>query len=463
MTAASTKTPPAGGRPRFREHPIEFILALFGEVRPGEGTTVVLLTVNVFLILSAYYLLKVAREPLILLGGGAAVKSYASVGQSILLVFVASAYGWLSARVGRLVLVSFVSLFFVANLFVFIALGRAGVGLGIPFFLWVGIFNVVTIAQFWSFAADVYTEEQGKRLFAIVGIGSTTGAVAGAAIAAPLVHVGSPFTLMGVAAVLLLIALGFTTLVHRRETRRTRAHEAVAEPLEHGAAFALVLRDRYLLTFALLVLALNFVTKSGDYALDSMLLAQSKAHAEALGVAQSVYIGQFKAHYFQLINVTGVVMQLFLVSRIVKYAGLRAVLVLIPLASTVGYGATLLLPMIEVLFVARIIESSLDYSLSNTSQQTLWLVTTREAKYKAKQVIDTFFKRAGDTMSAAVVWLSVHFALSTRSFLAINVALSLAWIGLAVMLGRGYVRRSATPTARAEPPVTANVAPSGSL
>jgi AAA family ATP:ADP antiporter len=456
MAAAPTEAPPPAAKPRFREHPIEFILALFGEVRPGEGTTVVLLTVNVFLVLSAYYLLKVAREPLILLGGGAAVKSYASVGQSILLVFVASAYGWLAARVGRLVLVSSVSLFFIGNLVVFIALGRVGVSLGIPFFLWVGIFNVVTIAQFWSFAADVYSEEQGKRLFAIVGIGSATGAVAGAALAAPLIHVGSPFTLMAVAAVLLLVALGFTTIVHRRETRRTRAHQAVAEPLERGAAFALVLRDRYLLTFALLVLALNFVTKSGDYALDSMLLAQSEAHAGALGVAQSVYIGQFKAHYFQLINVTGVVMQLFLVSRIVKYVGLRAVLVLIPLASTVGYGATLLLPMIEVLFVARIIESSLDYSLSNTSQQTLWLVTTREAKYKAKQVIDTFFKRAGDTMSAAVVWLTVHFALSTRSFLAINVALSLAWLGLAIALGRGYMRRSAPPAARAEQVVVAN-------
>ena len=141
----------------------------------------------------------------------------------------------------------------------------------------------------------------------------------------------------------------------------------------------------------------------------------------------------------------GVGMQLFLVSRIVKYVGLRVALVVIPLASTVGYGTTLFLPMIEVLFVARVIESSLDYSLSNTTQQSLWLVTTREAKYKAKQVIDTFFKRAGDTMSAALVWMTVHFALGTRTFLAVNVALSLAWVGLAVIVGRGYMRRSTTP------------------
>jgi len=152
---------------------------------------VLLLTLNVFLLLTAYYLLKVAREPLILLGAGAEVKSYASVGQSVLLVFVASFYGWLSARVGRIALLSSVTLFFAVNLGVFWALGTRGVSLGVPFFLWVGIFNTVTIAQFWSFAAETYTEEQGKRLFPIVGIGSSIGAVGGATIAQPLVRVGS--------------------------------------------------------------------------------------------------------------------------------------------------------------------------------------------------------------------------------------------------------------------------------
>ena len=425
-------------------------LAPFGDVRPGEGTTVLLLAGNVFLILSAYYLLKVAREPLVLLHGGAEVKSYASVGQSILLVFVASAYGWLASRVGRLRLVSFVSLFFIANLVVFFALGELDLPLGVPFFLWVGIFNVVTIAQFWSFTADLYSEEQGKRLFPVIGIGSSVGAVAGAWLAAPLVRRGSPFTLMIAAAALLVIGLGVTWLVHRRESGRgpVTTSETVDAPLGHSDAFALVLRDRYLLGIALLVLVLNIVTRSGDYALDRMLLGQSAARAQELGIGQAAYIAQFKAHYFQLINVGGVVLQLFLVSRIVKYVGLRAALVIIPLASTIGYGGALLVPLIEVLLVARVIESSLDYSLSNTTQQTLWLVTTREAKYKAKQVIDTFFKRAGDTLSAGIVWLTVHFALATQTFLAVNIGLSLAWVVLAVVVGRGYTRRAARSEAK---------------
>ncbi len=178
-------------RPSFRKHPLEFVLTLFGDVRPGEATTALLLTANVFLLLTAYYLLKVAREPLILLGGGAEVKSYAAVGQAILLVFVANLYGWLAARVGRIVLIACVTIFFAANLVLFWALGSRGVPLGVPFFLWVGIFNLVTVAQFWSFAADTYTEEQGKRLFPIIGIGSSVGAVGGAAIADRLMRRGS--------------------------------------------------------------------------------------------------------------------------------------------------------------------------------------------------------------------------------------------------------------------------------
>src|SRR5437868_14189967 len=106
-------------RARWRTEPGEYLLGLVADVRPGEGPTALLLTLNVFLLLTAYYLLKVAREPLILLGGGAEVKSYAAVGQSILLVFVASAYGRLAARVGRMALIAWVTLFFFANLVVF--------------------------------------------------------------------------------------------------------------------------------------------------------------------------------------------------------------------------------------------------------------------------------------------------------------------------------------------------------
>ena len=449
---------PAPTGPAFRDHPLDWALRLFADVRAGEGPTVLLLTANVFLLLTAYYFLKVAREPLILLGGGAEVKSYASVGQSLLLVLVTSVYGWLASRVGRMQLIAWVTVFFAGNLVVFWWLGERGAPLGIPFFLWVGIFNLTTVAQFWSFAADIYSEEQGKRLFPIIGIGSSIGAVAGAWIADKVIFVG-PFRLMLMAAAVLLASLGLTYVVHRREGLRARARttEGAAKPVAETPiggknGFSLVLRDRYLLLFAILILVLNLVTKTGDYVFDSKLIAAAHDAGQATHAQATMFIGQYKARYFEWVNGIGVVLQLFAVSRIIKYLGLRAALVIMPLASLVGYGTAFAIPLLSVLFMARAVESSLDYSLSNTTRQALWLVTSRSAKYKAKQVIDAFVVRIGDAMSAAVVWIGAHEKFELSTFILINIALCLAWLASAVFLGRTYAERAAAEPIVSSPP-----------
>lgn len=431
------------------------VLRVFGDVRPGEGATVLLLAFDIYLLLTAYYLLKVAREPLILLGGGAEVKSYASLGQSLILVVVANAYGWLAAHVSRIKLIAFVTVFFVLNLLAFAALGHAGVALGVPFFLWVGVFNIVTVAQLWSFAADTYSEEQGKRLFPIIGIGSSLGAVSGATIAEPIVRRSSPFALMVVGAGFLVSTLAITWVVHRRETTSTRraghGGNGADEPLKKGNAFRLVANDRYLLLLAALIFVLNIITKTGDYVLDRMLLVQ--AHARHLdGVTPTAFIGAFKARYFEWINVLEVVLQSLAVSRIIKYAGIRWALVLVPLASLGGYGAAFVAPVVDVLLVTRVAESTLDYSLSNTVRQALWLVTPREAKYKAKQVVDTFVWRAGDTVSAAFVWLGVHLGASPREFIAVNIVAAAAWVAIALLAGRAYVTRARVTPPALQPP-----------
>ncbi len=442
MTDSPTDSMTPPGRPRLLEHPTEYLLGLVADVRPGEAPTAILLTLNVFGLLTAYYLLKVAREPLILLGGGAEVKSYAAVGQSILLVGVTSVYGWLAARVRRMALIAWVTLFFASNLLAFAFFGARGVPLGVLFFLWVGIFNLVVVAQFWSFAADLYTEDQGKRLFAIVGVGSSVGAVAGAWIADQLGAIG-PFGLMQVAAAVLVGCLGLTYAVQLREARSdARSRRPPPPPLDPGNGFALVLRDRYLLFFAALLFVLNLITKTGDYVLDRKLLDAAHEAARTTGAHASVYVQEFKARYFEWINLLGVFFQALVVSRVIKYLGLRGALLIMPIASLIGYGTSLAAPLLGVLCVARVVESSLDYSLSNTTRQALWLVTSRDAKYKAKQVIDTFVVRAGDAISAAVVWWGSHAHLPPQGFLAVNVAASLAWLYFAWHLGSIYVERA---------------------
>ena len=152
------------------------LLSPIAEVRRGEATRTLLLALNLFMVLAAYYMLKTIRESLILTQGGAAIKAYSSAGQALLLLALVPAFGAFASRVNRIRLVRGVTLFFVSNIALFFVLGRLGVVIAVPFFLWVGIFNVMVIAQFWGFANDLNTLEQGKRLFPIIGLGSSLGA-----------------------------------------------------------------------------------------------------------------------------------------------------------------------------------------------------------------------------------------------------------------------------------------------
>jgi AAA family ATP:ADP antiporter len=442
------------------------ILRLFSQVHPREVVTALLLTLTVFLLLTAYYLLKVAREPLILLGGGAEVKSYAGAGQALLLVLMVRAYDALARRVDRMRLMASVLLFFTVNLVAFWALGTWGVPLGVPFFLWVGIFNVTLVAQFWSFANDIYSQEQGGRLFPILGIGSSIGAVVGASVAGQLIGLLGPYGLMPLAAVLLLVCLGLFYVVHRRE--RQRMHEGAAGPQQTTRPFraeapiggtgaaSLVFKSRYLLLVAILILLINWVNTTGEYVLDRTLLAGAVEDASARGMSVAHYVGAFKAAFFGWVNLLGVLLQLFAVSRVIRYAGVTPSLLVLPLVSLTGYGVMAFAPLLPLIFVAKVAENSLDYSLQNTVRHALFLVTTREAKYTAKTFIDTFVVRFGDVLAALCVWVGSVLAASTRSFALFNVLLVVGWLVVALAIGRRY---PAPPRASARNPRASGLRP----
>jgi AAA family ATP:ADP antiporter len=114
----------------------------------------------------------------------------------------------------------------------------------------------------------------------------------------------------------------------------------------------------------------------------------------------------------------------------------------LPLVALAGYGSSSFLPLLSVIFVAKVAENSVDYSLQNTARQALFLVTSREAKYKAKAAIDTFVMRVGDVLAAAVVWMGTRAHWDTHRFIVVNVALVLCWLGIVVALGREHDRRA---------------------
>ncbi len=460
VDGSAAKAPDTGHR-----GPLDRVLGWFTEVHGGEGVTALLLMLNIFLLLAAYSMLKTIREPLVLtVPGGAEVKSYAAAAIAGLFLVLVPIYSALASRVSRVRLINGVTLFFAACLVAFFVLHRSGVPIGVAFFIWVGIFNLMVIAQLWAFANDVYSVEQGKRLFAIVGFGASLGAIAGSFFTGEFVKTYGPYPFMLGAGALLLLCMALTNIVNARERRAIAARPRVAEVADPAAnaapaddadghikgrsGFALVLGDRYLLLIGLLMLVYNFVNTNGEYILGKMVVAAYVAAHGAAAVSgddAKKAIGEFYGNYQTIVNVVSALIQLFVVSRVLKRFGVRIALLVLPIVALAGYTAMAFVPLLAFIRGAKLAENSIDYSLQNTTRNALYLPTSREAKYKAKQANDTFFVRFGDVMSAGLVFAgTTWWSFAPRSFALVNVALIAVWLVLAVAIGRSFKQQAHT-------------------
>ncbi|HZA97521.1 MAG TPA: MFS transporter [Gemmatimonadales bacterium] len=474
MTARPTLAPPAIDR----AGPFDRALRLFADVHAGEGPIALLLALNVFLLLAAYYCMRPVREALILsITGGAELRSYLAAGQAVLLLGLVPAYGALADRLPRRRLLNIVTAFFVACLVAFYLLTRAGAPIAVVFFLWVGIFNLMIVAQFWSFANDLYTKEQGERLFAIVAVGASLGAVLGARLAGWLIPLFGLPQLLLVAAGLLTLGVLISNVVDAHERGRHELHlplhlttaeipaatgdyqiQTVQEskkltvslpgigPTSRRGTFRLVFNNRYLLLIALLILILNWVNTTGEYILSSTVSDAAKAAVatgRAGGLSESEFIGRFYSDFLFYVSIAALLLQLFVVSRLIKYVGVQAGVLVLPVLAFTGYAVLAFVPVLALIRVVKIAENATDYSIQNTIRNVLFLPTSRDEKYKAKQAIDSFFQRAGDVLSAAVVFTGVTLLnWSVSGFARVNLVLAGIWILLAVAVGREYARRS---------------------
>jgi ATP:ADP antiporter, AAA family len=423
--------------------PLDRLLHVFTDVKPGEGTTALLLSLNIFLILMAYYVLKPVREALILGGGSAELKTYMSAAQVLVLAVVVPYYGRLVDRMDRRRLINYVTAFFVICLIVFYVLGKARVPLGMVFFLWIGIFNLMIVAQFWSYANDIYTKDQGERLFAIVGFGASLGAVFGSRFANRFIERLGVYELMLVGAGLLVIEVLLTNYIDRREAgsdRRAAKPAAAKEAAPQVNPFQMVFKTHYLLLMAFMLLFLNTVNTTGEYILGSIVKDAAVAHVGS-GDPQAIEnaIGSFYATYFTYVNILGLLLQLFVVSRVVKYLGVPVGVMILPVISLTAYSIISFFPLLRAVLAAKVAENSTDYSINNTIRNMLFLPCTREQKYSAKQAIDSFFVRMGDVLSAGIVFVGTSFlSLSPRGFALINATLVVLWLVLAYRIGRQY-------------------------
>jgi AAA family ATP:ADP antiporter len=444
----------AHAAPSKSRNPLYRLLRWNWDIRTGEGAKVFLLGLNVFLILFAYYILKPIREALILTGKDPQTKSYLGAVQAVLIIFVVKAFSRLASRVPRHLLISGVTLFFISNLVLFYILHLAGVPKGtmsIVFFLWVGIFNLMVVAQFWSFANDLYSEAVGKRLFPLIALGGNLGAYLGGKLAKRMFEPLGSYNMMLVVAGFLGLCIGLTWAIHKREVRPAAAANPVdaansspEKPLKRGGGFQLVFKKRYLLYIALLIGLYNFVNANGEYMYSSVQTRTAEraiAAGTAGGLTAEQYIGMAFSDYQSLAALMTILIQLFLVARVFKWVGVGGALLFLPIFVLGGYGYTAFGASLIALKWLKAMENGTDYSLMNTTKAALFLKTSREEKYKAKAAIDTFFVRGGDTLSALAIFLGTTFlALKVEGLAVVNLAAVVLWIVLCLLTMREYKR-----------------------
>jgi AAA family ATP:ADP antiporter len=433
----------------------------FTEIRAAEATTALIVTAQAFVLLTVYYLLKPVRESWIL-PGGAELKTYLAAVQAIALLGIAKGYDMLARRMRRDRMVSAGAVIAALSLALFASAAAAGLDVAIAFYLWLGAFQLLLIAQLWSFATDLYTVEQGRRIFPMIGAGGALGSLVGAQLARLAMRASErPMALLLTAAALLLVIPVLASIAHRRAARARRRQDvgppevAIPDAIDRGM-LSRVLADPYLRLVAAFTVLLNAITTLGEYALDRTLL-ESAGHAVALGEAESVeqYIGAFKADYYGAITVLVLVLQLFAVSRVLRVFGERAALALLPIVLVIGACVTLgasalaLVPMLGMLATQRVIENGIAHSIESTARQSLYLVTTREGRWSGKAVIDTVTWRSGDVLGALLVALLATSGAGVEHAIACGLGLGVAWLAIVRALGREHrARELAVATVR---------------
>jgi AAA family ATP:ADP antiporter len=437
---------------------------------------------NVFLILAAYYLLKPMRESWIAVSAIAGfekmeVKAYTSFGQSLLLVFITGWYSTLVDRWPRGKLIKWATLFCMSNMVIFWFLQPdfffANLPwTGIAFYLWVGMFGVFVVAQFWAFAADIYNDEEGRRLIPAIAIGATAGAAFGSQIASFLVRGGfadllatfgnEQLTALGrrmfveeAGLIIALFPLGasiwLSQVVDRRRaavvTPKASEEKTGPENDDSGGGLKLVLSTRYLMAVAIITVVLNWVNTNGENLLFGVLQENLSDRAAAAGIIGEVALRDFiksetnlfYGNFFTIVNSVALLLQAFVASRLLKYGGFAPVLMLLPVVALISYSVMAIFPILAVVQAMKVAENSTDYSINNTARHVLWLPVPSRVKFKGKPTIDTLFARIGDGMAALTVLIGVNLlALSTRGYFVFTAALVFVWILYGVVVVREH-------------------------
>lgn len=422
-------------------------IAAMGKVfnaRPGEVSAAGAAFAYHFLLFTAYYILRPVRDSMGIEGGVRDLEMLFWWVFGGMLVAV-PLFGWISSRYRRAVFLPWTYGFFILNLLCFWTAFRVleeDLWAARVFFVWVSVFNLFVISVFWSFMADTFSGEQGKRLFALIAGGASTGAVTGSATTAFLAELFGDVNLLLISAALLamtLVPMGWLMRWKGGEQglENSRAPAQADQPLGGNpfSGIGMIFRSGYLGGIALFVLCLVTVS--------TILYMQQ---AELLGTLipdRSERTG-FLARIDLVVNLCALGLQVLAVGRFVKRLGLTVMLPLVPVVMMLGFALLASYPGLWTLVVIYIARRIGEYAIARPCREMLFTAVPREAKYKSKNFIDTVVYRGGDALSATAHGAVVSaFGLGLAGVAWVGAGVAALWAVLAVALGKERERRQA--------------------
>ncbi len=426
-----------GAQPETR--PVSQLLRRVVEVKPSELKAMLLASLYFFFLLASYFILRPIRDEMAV-AAGVSKLPWLFAGTLTAMLLCNPLFSALVARFRVKQFIGIIYQFFVLNLVLFYVLSRtlstAGeLWLGRAFFIWTSVYNLFVVSVFWSFIADNFRSEQGKRLFGFIGMGGTVGSICGSALTALLaVRIGTTRLLLVSAALLevtFLIVLSFP----KPSAVQPASESEPPSSIIGGSAWAgisRVTKSPYLLGICAFLLL---------YTLGSTFLYFEQTEVVGRYFSSRNARTEMLAKLEFGSQLLTVLIQFFLTGRVIRWIGLAATLAVMPAISAIGFSAiglsalqaTALLPC----FVAfSILRRGTNFGLTNPSKEVLFTVVKREDKFKAKSFIDTFVYRAGDQIAAWTYAGLSALGLGLSGIAWVAVPLSGAFLVLAVWLGR---------------------------
>jgi AAA family ATP:ADP antiporter len=411
---------------------LRLVVTRLSTARDDEVAPLLWATAYGFCILFSYYILRAVRDEISSADPDNLQKLWTAVFLAMLVAV--PVYAWAASHFRRGVLVPLANRFFIANLVAFylaLLLLPTGARAWIDrvFYVWASVFALFVVTVFWGFMADLFRNEQGKRLFGFIAVGSSLGGIAGSWVTSHLVEVLPPFTLLLAACLPLEVASWCVVVLHRRFGGGRDTSRPENRPLGGSAwsGIGVVFRSPYLLAIASFIVLMTYA---------SAVLYYLQANVIGAAVADRAARTALFARIDLWSNVLTIVIQTILAARLMRWLGVGVSLAVLPVVAGLGFVWLGSAPVLSVLIALQVAYRGVRYGLAKPAREVLFTVVSREEKYKSKPFLDAAIYRGGDLVSGWTYAGLTAIGLSVGAIALTAAPLAGLWAVVSLRLGR---------------------------